>query len=147
MENRLDMSTGIPLRIESMNSVYLEGSATSGCNMNYHALVLDMSAPMGMNLHQQVISDPVTRSLYEAEKCKYELNIDNMHAEGRLNSVKYYRIKRGLTQKKLAEYLGVPQSEISRWEQDNPLHITLTTWSRLAEFFDVTMEEIHVFRG
>ena len=46
--------------------------------------------------------------------------------------IKHLRIKRGLTQKQLADLMGTKAQVISAWEQDDYSAYTLSTLSRLV---------------
>ena len=57
------------------------------------------------------------------------------------NTIKDLRIKRGLSQEKLAEHLGVAPQSISKWER-NEGYPDITFLIPLAEFFDVTLDTL-----
>lgn len=57
------------------------------------------------------------------------------------NTIKGLRIKRGLSQEKLAEHLGVAPQSISKWER-NEGYPDITFLIPLAEFFDVTLDTL-----
>lgn len=57
------------------------------------------------------------------------------------NTIKNLRIKRGLSQEKLAEHLGVAPQSISKWER-NEGYPDITFLIPLAEFFDVTLDTL-----
>lgn len=52
------------------------------------------------------------------------------------------RARKGkMSQKKLAEEIGVEQSQISRWE-DNPLSMSSKNLIKVALYFGVTIDEL-----
>lgn len=56
-------------------------------------------------------------------------------------SITYYRKKKGLSQEKIAEYLGISRQAVTKWESDksNPSTENLI---RLAEIFEISLEEL-----
>ena len=57
------------------------------------------------------------------------------------HTIKELRIKRGLSQEKLAEHLGVAPQSISKWER-NEGYPDITFLIPLAEFFDVSLDTL-----
>ena len=57
------------------------------------------------------------------------------------NTIKELRVKRGLSQEKLAEHLGVAPQSISKWER-NEGYPDITFLIPLAEFFGVTLDTL-----
>ena len=57
------------------------------------------------------------------------------------NNIKQLRLKRGLSQEKLAERLGVAPQSVSKWER-NEGYPDITFLLPLAEFFDVSLDEL-----
>jgi len=53
--------------------------------------------------------------------------------------IKELRVKRGLSQEKLAEYLGVAPQSVSKWERGEG-YPDITFLIPLAEFFDITLD-------
>lgn len=54
----------------------------------------------------------------------------------------YYRKKSGLTQKELAEKLGVKNTAVSNWESGNN-SIDIDTLFRACEIFEVTLNDMY----
>lgn len=57
-------------------------------------------------------------------------------------NLKNLRLKRGLSQKKLADAIGVAQSSINYWEKGERVPSVEST-NRLADFFNVTLDELY----
>ena len=57
-------------------------------------------------------------------------------------NLKNLRLKRGLSQKKLADAIGVAQSSINYWEKGERIPSVEST-NRLADFFNVTLDELY----
>lgn len=57
------------------------------------------------------------------------------------NNIKQLRLKRGLSQEKLAERLGVVPQSVSKWER-NEGYPDITFLLPLAEFFEVSLDEL-----
>jgi len=53
--------------------------------------------------------------------------------------IKEFRVKKGLTQKQLADYLYVTPQALSRWENDDN-EPNLSTLVKLADLFEVTVD-------
>ena len=56
-------------------------------------------------------------------------------------NIKEMRIKRGLTQKQLAELLGVKQSNISRWEAGT-FQPNATTLKKMADVLNCYIDDL-----
>ena len=56
-------------------------------------------------------------------------------------NIKEMRIKRGLTQKQLAELLGVKQSNISRWEAGT-FQPNATTLKKMADALNCRIDDL-----
>ena len=56
-------------------------------------------------------------------------------------NLKNYRLKRNLTQEKLAEFLGVSFQTISKWEHGDT-YPDITILPDIAEFFGVSVDEM-----
>ena len=57
------------------------------------------------------------------------------------NNIKQLRLKRGLSQEKLAERLGVAPQSVSKWER-NEGYPDITFLLSLADFFEVSLDEL-----
>lgn len=64
-----------------------------------------------------------------------------------MNRIKELRNKKGLTVKELSEIIGISQSMISNYENENSEPRDKEIWTRLASFFDVSVPYIRGFIG
>lgn len=62
-----------------------------------------------------------------------------------MNRIKELRNKKGLTVKELSEIIGISQSMISNYENENSEPRDKEIWTRLASFFDVSVPYIRGF--
>lgn len=64
-----------------------------------------------------------------------------------MNRIRELRNKKGLTVKELSEIIGISQSMISNYENENSEPRDKEIWNRLASFFDVSVAYIRGFNA
>jgi len=73
---------------------------------------------MGKELDRLLFSNPEFRLEYERFSRELEEHLDEEFRRGRVNPLKYYRMKAGMTRHQLADIIGVSVECIREWEDD-----------------------------
>jgi DNA-binding XRE family transcriptional regulator len=83
---------------------------------------------------------PVTREEEDGALKAVDEVLGREVQKGSISHLTARRVLAGMTQKQLAQVLGVPQSQISRWERpQNFEQISLANLKRLAAALDITV--------
>lgn len=82
-----------------------------------------------------------------AGETRYLENLRKECIEKHIPLIRYYRIMQNLTQKELADKIGVQQSHISRWESKEGINPGIENLKRLAQALNVTMDDLCGLRG
>lgn len=101
------------------------------------------SSPIGKELHDILFADPEFVKSYEKYSAIIDSDLDDQYLKGKINPIKYFRMKNKMTQYELAKQIGVKQPHICRWEKKRSLGgIPAETISKIAKTLSVSTEEI-----
>jgi len=100
-------------------------------------------SPMGKELRDILFADAEFKKYYDEFSKELDEDLDNQYKDGKINPMKYYRMKSGITQSRLANIIGESQSHISRWESKRSLNtISSKNLFAIAKALNISMEEL-----
>ncbi len=101
-----------------------------------------INEPVDNDIIEKWFANPEFVKHYEEFGKELMDNIEREFEAGNVNPIKYYRIKRDMTQFDLAKMTGVTQPRISRWESVRHPKISVHYLKELAQALEVSMEEL-----
>jgi len=103
----------------------------------------DCGTISGEELDNILFSDPEFAAGYEEFSRELDEHIDSEFRAGKMNPIKYYRLKQDMSQFDLAKAIGVRQPHISRWESGIEINVSVKYLSKIAKALNIPMEALY----
>jgi hypothetical protein len=135
------MTSHVPCDIENVKQLEY---ATSANEINYISIsYIVPQSPMGIELNNLLFSNQDFKRYYELFANELEEDLDRQYIDREISPMKYYRMKKKITQQELAQIINEYQPHISRWESRRNLHnVPAGTVEKIARALSITVEEL-----
>ncbi len=97
-------------------------------------------APMGAELKKVLFADPEFKKYYDEFSKELDDDLDQQFHDGKISPMKYYRMKRGITQSELGKAINIDQPHISRMESKSKLNISSGKLLQISKALNISME-------